>query len=204
MIRSFLDLSTGHLTPATRQRFEDGEQLCGPVYPHPEGFGWFVWVGEHGDDATDAPADLVACFNRARKERCEYICFDCDAPMIDQLPIYEDEPPAMTYEAAAAAQAGARLPVEELRPDLKQISETANDADPGLSGEDARQFCRDVLSVGTTPRDPADLALEIAADRSALIAAAHDVIDLWATSRLAEAVNALREAVELAEQTEGA
>jgi len=123
---------------------------------------------------------------------------------IEACPVVEVDKGPMTYEAAAAAQAGARLPVEELRPDLKQISETANDAGPGLSGEDARQFCRDVLSVGTTPRDPADLAQEIAADRSALIAAAHDVIDLWTTGRLAEAVNALREAVELAEQTEGA
>ena len=139
------------------------------------------------DDVADAvkaaqigAADANNCAPETADDFAELITFPGH---IEPCPLVEVDKGAMTYEAAAAAQAGARLPGGELRPDLKQISETANDA---------------------APRDPADLAQEIAADRSALIAAAHDVIDLWATSRLAEAVNALREAVELAEQTDHA
>lgn len=159
--------------------------LLYPDYLNDDGLEtYFAYVeGDSWNDAVKAAqieaAEANNCAPAEADDFAELITFPghieaCPLVVVDN---------GMTYEAAAAAQAGARLPVGELQPDLKQISETAND---------------------TAPRDPADLALEIAADRSALIAAAHDVIDLWATSRLAEAVNALREAVELAEQTEGA
>lgn len=86
----------------------------------------------------------------------------------------------MTYEAAAAAQAGASLPVGELRPDLKQISETANDFLPAEDPE------------------------SVLADRDALLSAAKDVLARWGNGNMSEAMQELARVVELAEQTEGA
>lgn len=93
-IRKFLDLSTAHLTPATRE-FIKQHQAIGPIYDHPDGYGWVMFVPDEDDIPTDAPttpADLLACYQRARRLKCDYIMFDADGPDDEELPIYEDEP----------------------------------------------------------------------------------------------------------------
>lgn len=91
-IRKFLDLSTAHLTQATRDILDDKHRRPSPTYPHPEGYGWFVWVPTDSlDTLVDCPDDLKACYLAARKRHCDYILFDCDAPEVDFLPTYPDE-----------------------------------------------------------------------------------------------------------------
>lgn len=121
---------------------------------------------------------------------------------IEACPVVEIDKDSTGYETAAAAQAGASLPVEELRPDLARIANTANDFLPAEDPE--RDSMGNLAGNGYAPRDPADLAQEIAADRQGLIDAGRAVIDAWATGDLAEAVNRLRETIEHAEATEGA
>lgn len=94
-VRKFLDLSTGHLTEKTRERMDEMPPMqC--AYPHPDGFGWFVYVDtdpanyEPGEDCP-YPPDLIACFKAARERDCDYILFDCDAEAVDYLDYYEDE-----------------------------------------------------------------------------------------------------------------
>lgn len=90
-IRKFLDLSTAHLTPATRQRIDDGE---GPAtaYPHPESYGWLIYVDESNilEIYEDFP-DLLACMKAARQQDCDYILFDRDGPAVDYLTQYADD-----------------------------------------------------------------------------------------------------------------
>lgn len=89
--RKFLDISTIHLRPETIERLQTDKSLC-VAYPHPEGFGWFVWVPtDTNSDKDYYHPDLVACFKVARKEGCEYILFDRDASSHDDLEVYTEE-----------------------------------------------------------------------------------------------------------------
>jgi hypothetical protein len=94
-VRRFLDLSTGHLKPETREQLENGHAPAA-IYPHPDGYGWMLYVpcpeNAGAVDEEDRPAeDLQACFDKARELRCDYILFDSDAPELDGLPLYDDE-----------------------------------------------------------------------------------------------------------------
>jgi hypothetical protein len=94
-VRRFLDISTGHLQPKTRWMVEE-KAVIGPIYDHPDGFGWLVYVPDpqrvaEWEGPDPIPADLIACFDKARELRCDYILFDCDAQPIDGLPLYDDD-----------------------------------------------------------------------------------------------------------------
>jgi hypothetical protein len=89
-VRTFLDLSTGHLKLSTRNAIDAHEVDC-IVYPHPSGFGWLIYV-QDDEEARDkeVPADLRACFDRARALGCAYLMLDADAPQDAELPYYGD------------------------------------------------------------------------------------------------------------------
>ena len=91
-IRKFLDISTGHLPPSERDRIDDGEV---PItsHAHPEGYGWFVYVPQEPSDwpnIREAAPALARCLEHARKLDCDYILFDSDACIDEQLPWYGD------------------------------------------------------------------------------------------------------------------
>lgn len=97
-IRTFLDLSTGHLTPATRDKLDE---WCGaidltrkshsadgpPTLMGATDCGWFVYTMA---DTEGMPADLAECMAYACNEDCSYILFDCDGPYDKSLPVYEE------------------------------------------------------------------------------------------------------------------
>lgn len=83
MIEPMLVLSTGNLTFETCNHWM--KQSDHAVFEKGE-YGWFVYVGEPGDDI---PADLHACMMFARRLRCCWILFDRDAPMSADLPAYD-------------------------------------------------------------------------------------------------------------------
>jgi hypothetical protein len=89
-IVSMLDLSTGHVTEATAKRLTDRPESIGlPVYPKGE-YGWIVWAGtESVTRVVDVPADLVTVVKFAQERGCEWIMFDCDAPLSDSLPSFD-------------------------------------------------------------------------------------------------------------------
>lgn len=91
-LRLFLDISTAHLTEETREKINAG---VGPTrYEHPDGYGWMVHVPESDDDIAGATggsgvmADLEACLARARALGADYIMFDSDGPVDQELPTY--------------------------------------------------------------------------------------------------------------------
>lgn len=103
-LRVFLDLSTAHLKPATREwltteiEHRDAfDHLFVAETPH----GFFVYA-DQGIGKTDAeiadwceeyevPEDLARCMIKAIELGADYILFDADAMASDLLPVYEEE-----------------------------------------------------------------------------------------------------------------
>ena len=88
---TMLGLSTGHVTEATAKML-DNEDLSIVVYPKSE-YGWFVHVPTYEPDfedcKTDLPEDLRACLDWARKHNAEWLMFDRDAELDEELPVYD-------------------------------------------------------------------------------------------------------------------
>jgi hypothetical protein len=79
MLRSFLDISSGHLTPDTWAWLDAAlnhrrENLLRDIYGGITIYGWFVYAPEGPDE--DLPADLVCILSLARREGAEYVLFD--------------------------------------------------------------------------------------------------------------------------------
>lgn len=105
-IRSFLDLSSGHLLPETwawldAQTADEVVRSLGPsaqvVLAGGMHYGWFIYADEEPGEAI--PAELAAIFRLARLRGCEYVLFDCDAVPMEDLPILH---PDFAEPAAAA------------------------------------------------------------------------------------------------------
>ena len=53
-------------------------------------YGWFVYA--YDDQCCDGVSDVLwAIFQRTRALRCDYVLFDADAPMLEGLPVFEEE-----------------------------------------------------------------------------------------------------------------
>jgi hypothetical protein len=95
MIRNFLDVSSGHLSPDTWAWLD--AQLADDALRNPRNahaallaggrtqYGWFVYAPEDGLDGI--PDDLVRVLQLARRLGADYALLDCDAlPNLD-LPV---------------------------------------------------------------------------------------------------------------------
>ncbi|GAB2717052.1 DUF5983 family protein [Kitasatospora kifunensis] len=82
-IRSFLDLSTGHLTPEVRADLDDYED----VVAYRTTYGWLLYASE--DPEGEWPPELLPIVRLARDHGCEYVLFDADAPVVDALPVFD-------------------------------------------------------------------------------------------------------------------
>jgi len=103
MIRKFLDISTGHLSPAThRWMREQGRITANMVTASdpspafcmgPTPYGWFCWAGmeDDADNLQALPVDLQACIREAKRQGCDYIHFDADADTIDVLAVFDHD-----------------------------------------------------------------------------------------------------------------
>jgi len=87
-IRQFLDLSTAHLTPSTRNEWA----LSVPTHVHETTYGFLVWAGDQDDSTTDEgwPNEVVECRRLARSLSCDYLLFDSDADAIGELETFDD------------------------------------------------------------------------------------------------------------------
>lgn len=88
-IRKFLDLSTGHLTLATRQRLESG---VFPTLTMSGEYGWLCYADADSmaEVSEEWGQDMHDCMALAVTLRAEYIMFDQDAPQHPDLRYYED------------------------------------------------------------------------------------------------------------------
>ena len=83
-IHKMLTLSTGHITKETSNLL-DIDEMETVVYRKDE-YGWFVTCWDLDDDTL--PDDLRACAEYAEKNECDWLCLDCDGPVVDGLPVY--------------------------------------------------------------------------------------------------------------------
>jgi hypothetical protein len=90
-IHRVLFCSTAHLSAATNQRMLLGERI-GPIYDD-LAYGYLLRVPDDDEEASeDANAladDIRALLAKARAETCRYIRLDCDAGLLDGLPVHD-------------------------------------------------------------------------------------------------------------------
>lgn len=89
VIRSFLDLSTAHLSAATCRILNSYDGVTAYETPH----GWLMHIPEQDADELshdgDWPPEILPIINLARTHGCDYILFDKDAPESDLLPTFD-------------------------------------------------------------------------------------------------------------------
>lgn len=86
-VRKFLTLSTAHVTDDTRRILDETKVSDWPVFGFRGAYGWVVYA--HDESDWEIPQDLWGVCEYARKNDCDYIMFDADADIIDDLPHYE-------------------------------------------------------------------------------------------------------------------
>lgn len=94
-LRTFLDASSGHLSPETWDWLDDqlsDAQLRDPRNDHAAQiaggktrYGWLIYAPEGVTEGL--PEDLTAVLITARGQGAEYVLFDCDAVPTPDLPI---------------------------------------------------------------------------------------------------------------------
>ena len=95
-VRKFYDLSTAHLSSEMLGQLEMGRG--GPLSADPVEYGWWVWITEDENEARalGITEEMLAIFRAAKVAGCDYILFDRDAPLSQDLPIlhpdFEDSP----------------------------------------------------------------------------------------------------------------
>jgi hypothetical protein len=81
--------STAHVPKPLAMRMNEGEDVPGLSYYNIE-HGWFLWVpGEDNDNVANEPTELKPLLDACRAAGVEYIRFDSDAPINDNLPHWE-------------------------------------------------------------------------------------------------------------------
>jgi hypothetical protein len=95
MIRHFLEVSSGHLSPDTWTWLDTllaGEALRDPRNEHAmliaggrTRHGWIVYAPDESHDGV--PNDLVAVLKYARARGADYVLLDCDATPDLDLPV---------------------------------------------------------------------------------------------------------------------
>lgn len=86
---SMLDLSTGHLSLATRELLERSED-CADLGITWRPDGYFLSANPDNFRHRDLPPDLLHCVRYAHANGAAYLLFDTDAARQDGLPWYED------------------------------------------------------------------------------------------------------------------
>lgn len=89
VIRTFLDLSTAHLSEETCRDLNSYDG----VTAYKTTYGWLMYVPDENADGLaeegDWPAELLPIVKLARTNGCAYILFDADAATSDLLPTFD-------------------------------------------------------------------------------------------------------------------
>ena len=84
-----LVLSTSHVTAATARLLDHTPRPDWPVSGGPHGlYGWFCYAHDE-DPQGNIPLEMMNVFWFARENECDYVLFDRDADVIDELPVWE-------------------------------------------------------------------------------------------------------------------
>ena len=92
-IRKFLDLSTAHLGERDKELLDlyaAPDSTVGPLTIKGV-YGWFMYATDDpaGYSEADLPTHLRAISAYARKHGCDYVLFDSDAAVNEELRVFE-------------------------------------------------------------------------------------------------------------------
>lgn len=85
---NMLDISTAHVSRETATMLDGAPAIMITAYQK-NGYGWFVWVPPADFERTHTPDDLSKVFAYAREQKCDWVMFDRDAEIIDDLPSFD-------------------------------------------------------------------------------------------------------------------
>lgn len=91
-IHQMLCLSTAHLTLTTRELM-DTDALPGSIFFPKSQHGWFMYVPEQQlleAVSNDLPSDVIECLSFACKQGMQWLMFDSDGPVVEELALYEE------------------------------------------------------------------------------------------------------------------
>lgn len=142
-VRQILDLSTIHLSPAARAWLSETATLNHAANYHGTGSGaamstlgatlngWFMHapvLPENGGMDHGMPEDLYPIIRHAHDKRCDFICFDADADILLELPMFDAEVAQATPVPAAKPMA---FQYFEVRPCIETYGRLSDQDDPG-------------------------------------------------------------------------
>jgi hypothetical protein len=84
-IRKVLVLSTGHLTEETGRNYDEWPVIA----RYDEGFYVYVGAEDELPCLRHVPDDLGRVVEFAKQHQCAEIKFDCDAEIVEELPVYD-------------------------------------------------------------------------------------------------------------------
>ncbi|WP_103727305.1 hypothetical protein [Novosphingobium sp. HII-3] len=87
-LAKMLVLSTSHMSPQTAQQWVP---TCPWACFNKGGYGWFMYVCDDCaiTEAEDVPLEIRSAVHVAKREGCQWIMWDCDGPVLEELPEYD-------------------------------------------------------------------------------------------------------------------
>lgn len=88
-VESMLVVSTAHMTEEEGRAVTSGDHWAKPTFARDEGFMFHRdSLSQEGDSIT-LSAGFFGCIKRAHDLGCDWIMFDCDGDVIEDIPSYE-------------------------------------------------------------------------------------------------------------------
>lgn len=91
MITKCMEISTNHITEDTANKLRDIDtrgNIALSIYDKEE-FGWWIFIDYRMKRNDSIPDDLWRCIQYAQENGCNWLCLDCDAEVVDELPSYD-------------------------------------------------------------------------------------------------------------------
>lgn len=98
--RRFLSLSTGHVSPGTRDWLNEQSSLVTDLQENPNGphpkihilpsvYGWIFVADRDGVEHLNWPDEIKAIARKAIELNCDWVELDCDADIMKDLPTWD-------------------------------------------------------------------------------------------------------------------
>lgn len=92
LVGNYLDLSTGHLRPETRESLNHYPG----IHAERREYGWLMFIPlpeymREWAEEGEWPRELLAIIELAWKYDCGFILFDADAGVSEELPYFDEE-----------------------------------------------------------------------------------------------------------------
>lgn len=89
-VEPMLVVSTAHLTREDAQRLDEGTHAYKETFKRDEGYVFHTRNHANPDACCGDPSEsMLLCFRRADSLGCDWLMFDCDADVIEDIPHHD-------------------------------------------------------------------------------------------------------------------